>query len=106
MRTISVSGADIGLDSRRSLAVATDLEAMRQRIEAHLRWLFGEWFLDTAGGLPYFDSRDAGIVTAGILEVPGVLDVVDIRSERDTATRRLTYTATVETSLGSIQVSG
>lgn len=72
--------------------------AVAQHIAIRLRTFFGEWFLDTAQGVPYFEivmvknpdlSQISGIFRAVILETPGVAYIDRLNLDHDKATRVL-----------------
>ena len=108
--TISAPDGDIspGFDT------VTGVEAVRQRVQQRLRLLRGEWFLDASAGIPYLQGilaqpSGAGlagqVVAAEILDVEGVAGVRDVVAEFDTATRRLQFSANVETPDGTTSVA-
>ena len=82
------------------ITLTPDLKtAVAQHIAIRLRMFFGEWFLDTAEGVPYFElilvknpnlSQISDVFRTVILETPGVAGVDRLALEHDTATRVLT----------------
>lgn len=93
------------------LVLTTGREAIRQHIQQRLRAFSGEWFLDLASGLPYYQSilvknpnlqAIQGILQAEIIATPGVLELQDFQLNYDNATRRLSCQFTVSTTDGEI----
>lgn len=93
------------------LVLTIGREAIRQHIQQRLRSFSGEWFLDLAAGLPYYQSilvknpnlqAIQGILQAEIIATPGVLELQDFRLNYDNKTRRLTCEFTVSTIDGEI----
>ena len=118
-RTLSMFGGDgcqdLHLDSRGNLAVASDLEDVRQRVVERLRFHSGQWYLDTQGGVPYRQEiftrpvsagLAAALITDQISQVAGVEAVRDVVATINASERRLTYRATVNTPFGEMQING
>lgn len=73
-------------------------DVVAQRLKVRLNTFFGEWFLDTSIGIPYFEqvltkgfdkqSIDA-LFQAEILSDDGVMELVSYNSTLDSQTRRL-----------------
>jgi len=100
---------DLHLDERGDLAMAEDLEDIRQRVIEALRFGAGEWYLDKNAGVSYL--RDVfvrpvevgavtTILTDAIRAVDGVESVSGVQVELDTEARTMSYSATVHTDLG------
>lgn len=79
-----------------------------QAIQTALQLIQGEWFLDITAGVPY-NTQVLGTGTkaiydatiqAAILEVVGVLNIVNYLSRIDPSTRKATVTCTVDTVYG------
>ena len=96
-------------------SVVDRLESVSQRVEQHLRFFVGSWFMDTRRGTPHFRdilghqssiSLASTALSNAILEVDDTTAVrnMQIREIRDT--RRLSYSAEVDTIYGPTQVSG
>ncbi len=93
------------------LVLTTGREAIRQHIQQRMRAFSGEWFLDLASGLPYYQSilvknpnlqAIQGILQAEIIGTPGVLELQDFQLNYDNTTRHLTCAFTVSTIDGEI----
>lgn len=106
---------DLRVDAMGNLDLARGLESVRQRVIERVRFFAGEWFLDAAAGVPYYQrilTRPADTVLAAVAitdqirDVDGVVDVRDVRAVIDPATRRLTWSATVDTDAGAAAVNG
>jgi hypothetical protein len=81
---------------RGELVLVDGGDAIAQEIRVRLRWWTGEWFLDTAAGVPYLEQLlGKGISDATIREVlrreiedvPGVAGVRSIEISTDRQTR-------------------
>lgn len=87
--------------------------AIRQDVAQTLKFLYGEWFLDTTKGIPYFQSilvkgPDLNAIQAifinAILSVNGVLELQDFRFGFDAPTRALSISFQARTTDGIINV--
>ena len=120
MRTLSAfepnqtSGQDIRLDGRGNLAVVTEIEDVRQRVVERLRWSLGEWFLQAQDGVPYRTRVFTGatsiglasaVITEQILLERGVTAVLDVFTDINFTSRRMTYSAKVMTDFGDFDVN-
>ncbi len=101
---------DIKLE-KGDLVLTIGREAIRQHLQQRIRSFSGEWFLDLAAGLPYYQSilvknpnlqAIQGILQAEIIATPGVTELQDFRLNYDNKTRRLTCEFTVSTIDGEI----
>lgn len=93
------------------LSLTVGREAVRQHIQQRLRAFTGEWFLDLASGLPYYQSilvknpnlqAIQGILQAEIIATPGVIELQDFQLNYVNSTRRLSCEFTVSTTEGEI----
>lgn len=100
---LQVSGGD--------LVLVADFGAIEQEISIRLQFVFGEWFLDTTAGLPYFDNilvkspNLAAIRTIfmdEILASAGVKSLLSLNLDFDRAARSLTVAFSVNTDLGQL----
>lgn len=94
------------------LVLVADFGAIEQEIAIRLAFVFGEWFLDTTAGLPYFDNilvkspNLAAIRTIfmdEILASAGVKGVLSLSLDFDRQERSLTVTFSVNTDLGKLE---
>lgn len=84
--------------SNADLVIITQREALRQFLKQRLQMFYGEWFLDSSLGVPYFqeimtkqpsfEAVDA-IFKRQILETPGITQLEEFNLEYDNATRSL-----------------
>jgi len=114
MRTLSFNNIT-GLNVvNNDLIVITGINALKEKLEERLRFFLGEWFLDTTQGVPYLQEIfekpvDTGLITSILTgEISKEEDVISVNEtqalfEKDT--RQFTYSATVETSFGSLSLS-
>ena len=89
-------------------------DEISQIASQRLRFFFGEWFLDTSRGIPYFEeilkkrvnaSRIDGEFIEQLTNVPGVTLVEQYDAVFDPGARTLTVTAQLQTIDGSINFS-
>ncbi|KKZ19037.1 bacteriophage protein [Serratia marcescens] len=88
-------------------------ETVRQAIKTRLELWQGEWYLNTADGTPYpqavLGKQQADIASLAIreriLDTPGVTEIVTFSTQFNGDTRRLTFTATVNTVYGQTTVA-
>jgi hypothetical protein len=113
MKTLSLQNGDLFLDSRGNLATASDLEALRQRVEEYLKTIRGEWALDLTRGLPYMEQVFVYGVTeqelrqvfdSGIREFEEVTGILNSVSVIDTSARKYYYGASVYTVYGQTEI--
>jgi len=92
--------------------VLTDAEdAVRQHVQQRLRTFLGEWFLNTAVGVPYYQnilkknpnpSIIAGVFQNEIIQTPGVLELLDFNLDFNNGTRKLRLDFKVRVTTGVI----
>lgn len=88
-------------------------EAVAQAIKTRFLLWYGQWFLDTTAGTPWIQSvlgkHSPDIYTMAIrqriLETSGVNSITDFNTTVNGTTRRVTFTATVDTIYGSTTVT-
>ena len=87
---------------------------VRQNLVQALRFCYGEWFLDTTGGIPYFQQvlvkapdlvSIQGIFINAITAVPGVLELLSFEFTFDAPSRELTLTFAVNSTDGIIEIN-
>ena len=97
----------------------SDLAAVAQAIQTRLLLFEGEWWENLAEGTPMFQQilgyrRQTGTgrdlattaLTARIMGTPYVSSVTNLQVQFNPISRAYSYTATVYTSFGSMQISG
>ena len=76
-----------------------------QRVRTCLRRIYGEWFLDTDAGLPYFGGQMLGgkdieyvklIIREAILAISGVMKITEINILLDNKTRKCSVYVEIE----------
>lgn len=88
-------------------------EAVAQAIKTRFLLWYGQWFLDTTAGTPWIQSVLGKqkpdtynlAIRKRILETQGVSGITEFNTEVDGRTRRVTFTATVETIYGTTTVT-
>lgn len=83
-------------------------EAVAQAIKTRFELLYGQWFLDTTEGTPWIQSVLGKqrpelynlAIRQRILETKGVKSITEFNTAVNTSSRRVTFTATVETFYG------
>ncbi len=107
---------DLHLDALGNLAIATDAEGLRQKLETRFRLYLGEWYLDISKGVPYIQrilgraqgSNPALQNTIGqifdnqALKEPEVLSVISSSSEFIRELRAYSYSVKLETIYGQL----
>ena len=109
MKTLAAQSGEL------QFAVVDGLEATRQRVEQRLRFLLGEWFLNTRRGIPYLqeiigatydEALVKQILNNEILLDDEVTSISDVQVSLDFRTRALRYSVSVSTIHGDMTVSG
>ncbi|MEQ9868715.1 hypothetical protein ABRP77_05375 [Pectobacterium odoriferum] len=88
-------------------------EAVAQAVKTRFELWLGQWFLDTAAGTPWIQSvlgkqrPDAYslAIRQRILETQGVSSISEFNTTVNSATRRVSFTATIETIYGTTTVN-
>lgn len=88
-------------------------EAVAQAIKTRFELWYGQWFLDSQEGTPWAQSvlgrHDPGLrdmaIRQRILETPGVTAISAFDTTFNSTTRRVRFTATVETRYGETTVT-
>jgi len=103
---------DIRLDEH-GLHFVSGLQAIEQAIRFRVLMFFGEWFLNKSIGVPWFEeligdaskrpgveNRARAALAAAILDVPGVVAILQLNVGVDRSTRKLTATCQVRAAYG------
>jgi len=88
------------------LSLLTGIDAVEQHLKQRLKTFYGEWFLNKAIGVPYFEQVFVKNFNANILdsvfkkiiiETPGVIQLLEFALEIDSSAREffLTFKASV-----------
>lgn len=97
-----------------NLAFIEGQEEIAQIVKLRLQSFYGEWFLDTTRGVPYFTTIfEKGVDPATIdnvfietiINVPGIISLIEYDSILDTRTRRLTINFKARTVNGVLNFS-
>lgn len=101
---------DLDVVQGQLVLVGSQFNSQHREIEEHLeqrlRTLFGDWFLDTSLGIPYFEEVfqkpfNASVVESifinEILATPGVVRLIEFNMEIDKGTRFLKPSFKAET---------
>jgi len=88
-------------------------EAVAQAIKTRFLLWYGQWFLDTTTGTPWMQSvlgkQKPEIynmaIRQRILDTPGVSAITEFNTTVNTSTRRVSFTATIETIYGTTTVT-
>ncbi|SHI61668.1 hypothetical protein SAMN02745671_01163 [Anaerovibrio lipolyticus DSM 3074] len=95
----------------RDLMVIDNAERVAQQIVIQLRFFYGEWFLDTSDGVPYFEyvlvknpnlNHVRQVIREAIEKVPEVSKINYIKLNFDKVNRVLYVSYEVETEYGLI----
>lgn len=113
-------GRDLALDPETNdlllvqgdLTLVNDLDAIKQEVDIRLRFMLGEWFLDTEAGVPYFQqilvkspntSAIRSVFAAEILSVAGIRSLISLKLDFNRSTRVLKVTWVADTDLGELE---
>lgn len=97
---------DIFIDASGNIVLLEDQEALGYKLTQRLRMFYGEWFLATDRGVPYFENvfganknSDivASIFTNEILKEDQVRSIDSVSYILDSVTREFTYSALLTT---------
>ncbi|MGQ5288440.1 hypothetical protein ACULN0_03645 [Pectobacterium actinidiae] len=88
-------------------------EAVAQAIKTRFELWFGQWFLDTSAGTPWIQSvlgkqrpdTYSLAIRQRILETQGVSSISEFNTTVNSTTRRVSFTATIETIYGITTVT-
>lgn len=103
---LNTSTHEFDIDS--DLKMVTGQEAVAQRIKINLQFFFNEWFLDPQKGLDWFSAMDKNynqnfidnMIILTITEDAEVINVLEYKTSRDKATRKLNVSFKVLTIYG------
>lgn len=97
MATMKLDGGSLAR-SNGSLIVITGIEEIAQKISISLQLVLGEWFLNTAEGVPYYEQifvknpspgKITSIFRKAILAVPGVASIQTLTVDFERTTRKI-----------------
>lgn len=97
-----------------SVAFVENVDFVIQKLKIKLQFFLGEWFLDTAVGVPFYSDiliknpnfpDIENILKATILEVDGVNEILEFKSEFSRSIRKLDVTFKVNTDYGEVEFS-
>ncbi|WP_267411828.1 hypothetical protein [Pantoea sp. GM_Pan_4] len=88
-------------------------EAVAQAVKTRFLLWYGQWFLDTTAGTPWIQSVLGKqkpetynlAIRQHILETPGVNSILAFNTDLNTTTRRVIFTATIDTIYGTTTVT-
>lgn len=89
-------------------------DQIAQNLAIRLRFILGEWFLDTTAGVPYYDDffikapnqiRIESVLKEEILDTPGVDQILSFTSNFDAQRRVYSVTFSVSTIQGDITLT-
>lgn len=104
-----INGPDIS-----SMVVRKAPEVVAQRLKIRLRTFFGEWFINTSYGVPYFQrilkkgidkTTVDNLLREQIFEEPGVLEIVAFTSNLDNYSRSYSCSFEIRTAEGQASVT-
>lgn len=96
------------------LYLVDESESVQQALGQNLKLFQGEWFIDQSVGLPYIQSildknpspqLLKAVFTKAILEVPGIIELLEFDLTQDTVTRTMTLSFKARTTSGEIDFS-
>ncbi|MDT8929340.1 hypothetical protein RSW05_11830 [Escherichia coli] len=88
-------------------------DAVARAVKTRFELWYGQWFLDTTAGTPWIQSvlgkQKPDVynlaIRQRILETQGVNSIIDFNTNVNTSTRRVTFTATIDTIYGTMTVT-
>lgn len=88
-------------------------DAVAQAIKTRFALWYGQWFLDTRAGTPWIESVLGKqrpdtynlAIRQRILDTPGVNSILAFDTEVNSTSRRITFTATVDTLYGTTTIT-
>ncbi len=93
------------------LVIVANIAAIRQEAEIRMRFMLGEWFLDTSQGVPHLQtilvkSPDLaaieGVLKNAILETAGIDEITKLTLTYDAGERTLSVVWSAKTNLGEL----
>lgn len=96
------------------LSIIEGADSVAQNVKIRLLFFKGEWFLNTAVGLPFYEDifvknpnlgHIDAIIKAEILETPEVNSLLEYESNFDRRLRKLPITFTIDTTYGPITIT-
>ena len=93
------------------LVLVANIAAIRQEAEIRMRFMLGEWFLDTSQGVPHLQtilvkSPDLaaieGVLKNAILETDGIDEITKLALTYDAGERTLSVVWSAKTNLGEL----
>lgn len=88
-------------------------EAVAQAVKTRFLLWYGQWFLDNTAGTPWIQSVLSKqkpetynlAIRQRILETQGVKSIISFNTDLNSKTRRVTFTATIDTLYGTTTVN-
>lgn len=96
------------------LYLVTDLEYLLQKISIRLQFFFGEWFLDTSLGVPFYSVMSSkkpdipeldAMIKRTILATDGVLELLSYSSSFDNSARTFSVETQIKTIYGETTIT-
>lgn len=93
----------------RDLTFVSGIDYYRQKVAIELQFFFGEWFLDTTLGIKFFEvvliknpdeTLVNNLIKTAILDIDGMLEILEYDSVFDKVLRKFTITGKVLTDSG------
>lgn len=94
------------------IGMVTGRDYVRQRITTKLQFYFGEWYLDTSQGVPWYEDvlvkpvnliLTDSIIKNTILTTPGVTGLTQFSSTFDAKTRNYSVSFRAATTYGTLE---
>jgi hypothetical protein len=91
------------------LSLVSGIDNLVQKLKIRLLFFFGEWFLDTALGVPYYDTvlvknpnvpQIDALLKSVILATEGVTEIISYTSDYDNGLRKLSVSFEAKTIYG------
>jgi hypothetical protein len=113
MACLKLDGSELAKENGR-LVIIRGVEEISQKVSISLQLVLGEWFLNTAEGVPYYEQifvknpspgKITSIFRRAILAVPGMLSVQTITVDFNRSTRAVSVSFFGQATEGVIDFS-
>lgn len=114
MRTMYFKDGEPELDSAGNIRWIEGIESLAENIDQRFQLFFGKYFMDTTQGVPYLTDIltkpvdpdfVASILNAEALKEPESESIAEVSASLDPDTRKFSYSAAINSSVGVVEVS-
>lgn len=114
MRTMYFENGEPALDSSGNIRWIEGIESLAENIDQRFQLFKGKYFMDTTQGVPYLTEiltkpvdpdLIASILNAEALKEPEATSIGEVSTTLDPDTREFSYNATINSSVGIVEVT-